>query len=185
VEDLNLKDITISGSNAAYSYTPSSDIDLHLIVEFPENNEVYRELFNAKKTIYNSEHNITVKGIPVEMYAQDAAEPHHSQGIYSVLNNTWLQIPRRRKADVDDVSVKSKFEEFESLAREAIKHNSEEEITALLHKIRTMRQAGLDAHGEFGPENLAFKLLRNTGTIQQLRDIRSEIRNQEENSWCN
>ena len=32
VEDLQVKDITISGSNAAYSYTDKSDIDLHLVV---------------------------------------------------------------------------------------------------------------------------------------------------------
>ncbi len=50
IDDLEVKDITISGSNAAYSYTPHSDIDLHLVVDIPEaSDEVYRELFNAKK----------------------------------------------------------------------------------------------------------------------------------------
>jgi hypothetical protein len=33
VHDLDIKDITISGSNAAYTYTPHSDIDLHLVVD--------------------------------------------------------------------------------------------------------------------------------------------------------
>jgi hypothetical protein len=46
VEDLDIRDITISGSNAAYSYTKNSDIDLHLIVAMPDN-PVYQELFNA------------------------------------------------------------------------------------------------------------------------------------------
>ena len=32
VPNLNLQDITISGSNAAYTYTKHSDIDLHLVV---------------------------------------------------------------------------------------------------------------------------------------------------------
>ena len=42
--DLNLKDITLSGSNAGYTYTPHSDIDLHLVVDLPEADvsEVYR-----------------------------------------------------------------------------------------------------------------------------------------------
>ena len=31
VNDLNVEDITISGSNAAYSYTPHSDLDLHVL----------------------------------------------------------------------------------------------------------------------------------------------------------
>ena len=50
VPDLDVKDITVSGSNAAYNYTPSSDIDLHLVVDLPEadRSEVFRELFDAK-----------------------------------------------------------------------------------------------------------------------------------------
>ena len=39
VSDIQLKDITISGSNAAYTYTPHSDIDLHLVVDLPEADE--------------------------------------------------------------------------------------------------------------------------------------------------
>jgi hypothetical protein len=35
VHPLGLEDITISGSNASYGYTASSDIDLHLIVSNP------------------------------------------------------------------------------------------------------------------------------------------------------
>ena len=50
VGNLDVKDITISGSNAAYSYTDNSDIDLHLVVEMP-GDPVYQELFNAKMLI--------------------------------------------------------------------------------------------------------------------------------------
>jgi len=51
IQYLALTDITVSGSNAAYSYTPYSDIDLHLVVDFKKisNDEVYKELFDAKK----------------------------------------------------------------------------------------------------------------------------------------
>ena len=61
INDLQLKDITISGSNAAYTYTPHSDIDLHLVVDLPEADvsEVYRELFDAKNI--NSMINIILK----------------------------------------------------------------------------------------------------------------------------
>ena len=53
VENLGIEDITLSGSNAAYSYTPKSDIDLHLVVKLPSD-PVYQELFNAKKYQYNT-----------------------------------------------------------------------------------------------------------------------------------
>jgi hypothetical protein len=56
VPDLRVQDITVSGSNAAYTYTPHSDIDLHLVVDLPED-AVYRELFGAKKYQYNNQHN--------------------------------------------------------------------------------------------------------------------------------
>jgi hypothetical protein len=36
-----------------------------------------------------------------------------------------------------------------------------------------MRQAGLDQHGELGPENIAYKMLRSQGVIQQLYDARA------------
>jgi len=36
VSNFEIKDITISGSNAAYTYTDNSDIDLHLVVDLPK-----------------------------------------------------------------------------------------------------------------------------------------------------
>jgi len=90
VNDLDIEDITISGSNAAYSYTPSSDIDLHLVVRMPtDNSDVYQELFTAKKYQYNDEHDIRIGGADVELYVQPADQAHHSQGIYSVKDGEW------------------------------------------------------------------------------------------------
>jgi len=84
VNDLQLKDITLSGSNAAYTYTTHSDIDLHLVVDLPEadRSEVYRELFDAKKYAFNDMHHIKIGGYDVELYVQNANKPHNSQGIY-------------------------------------------------------------------------------------------------------
>jgi hypothetical protein len=69
VPDLDVKDITISGSNAAFNYTPASDIDLHIVIDIPDvaHDEVYRELFNAKKYQYNDEHDIRIRGADVEL----------------------------------------------------------------------------------------------------------------------
>ena len=153
VKDLNLTDITISGSNAAFSYTPHSDIDLHLIVDLSdvEHEDVYRELFSAKKSIYNKENTITIKGIPVEVYVQDATEEHHSQGIYSILNSSWIQIPRRVHADIDDVSVRSKYQDLSKRIKNVIKTDDLAQMNELMDKIRQMRSTGLSEKGEFGP----------------------------------
>lgn len=178
VTDLAIKDITISGSNAAYTYTPNSDIDLHLVVDMPDN-PVYRELFDAKKFQYNEQHNIRIGGVDVELYVQDADKPHVSQGIYSLLNNDWAQVPRRVKSVVDDTSTRDKFEKVGRQIESAVKSGNLKRITGLAEKIKKMRQTGLENYGEFGPENLAFKMLRSQGLIKQLYDARNRARDQE------
>jgi hypothetical protein len=179
--DVEVQDITISGSNAAYTYTPYSDIDLHLVVDLPQAdaNEVYRELFDAKKYAYNDQHDITIGGYDVELYVQDANKPHASQGIYSVKNDAWVSVPKRRKPDVNDISVRSKFEDLGNRIEAAIASGDYEKISAMANRVKEYRQAGLDAHGEFGPENLAFKILRKQGLIQQLYDARAAAKDQQ------
>lgn len=178
VKDLAVQDITISGSNAAYTYTPNSDIDLHLVVDMPDD-EVYRELFAAKKYQYNDEHDIKIGGADVELYVQDSTEPHISQGLYSVRDNQWLRVPKRVKSVMDDSSTRHKFESVGRAIERAVKSGDPAKMTRLINKIKRMRQTGLENHGEFGPENLTFKLLRNQGLIKQLYTARTAAHDQE------
>jgi len=105
ISNLKVRDVTLSGSNAAYSYTPHSDLDLHVLVDFNElpNNEVYQELFTAKKTLYNDAHDITVRDVPVELYVQDTNNPVQSLGEYSIVQDKWIRIPKKRRANFDSV----------------------------------------------------------------------------------
>ena len=178
--NVEVKDITVSGSNAAYTYTPHSDIDLHLVVDLPraDGNAVYRELFDAKKYAYNDMHDIKIGGYDVELYVQDANKTHHSQGIYSIQNDDWVSVPKRRKPDVDDISVRSKFEDLGHRIESAIASGDLVKITDMAEKLRDYRQAGLDAHGEFGAENLAFKILRTQGLIEKLYAARNRAKDQ-------
>jgi hypothetical protein len=179
--DLEVKDITISGSNAAYTYTDHSDIDLHLVADLPkaDASEVYRELFDAKKYQYNDQHTFKISGYDVELYVQNADEDPKSQGIYSVLDNKWISVPKRRKPDVDDISVRSKYEDLGRRIEAAIESGNTEQLETLGKKVREFRQAGLDRTGEFGPENLAFKVLRSNGTLDQLRAARLAAKDRE------
>jgi len=174
VEDLNVKDITISGSNAAYSYTKNSDIDLHLVVEMPAD-PVYQELFNAKKYQYNDEHNIKIGGADVELYVQPADQTHHSLGIYSVKNGDWISVPQRKRARIDDACVRDKVSDLDARIHSAVQSKDLGRISTLWDKIKAMRQAGLEQHGEFGCENIAFKLLRNKGCIAALKDAKTAL----------
>lgn len=181
IHDLDVKDITVSGSNAAYSYTKHSDLDLHILVDLGglDNDEVYKELFNAKKTIYNDSHDITIHGVPVELYVQDAREPVISLGEYSILNNEWLRIPTKRRANFDQNSSRAKYDKLLDIINSALKSTSLEKVNKTLKKIRQYRQAGLDKGGEFGSENLAYKALRSRGYITKLYDLRDKLHSQE------
>jgi hypothetical protein len=168
VEDLKVKDITVSGSNAAYSYTKQSDIDLHLVVEMPDD-PVYQELFAAKKYQYNTEHDITIGGADVELYVQPDDQPHHSQGIYSIKNSDWVKVPQRKRSQIDDTCVLAKVDDLATRIKSAIASQDRSVMDLLWKKIKIMRQSGLENHGEFGCENVAFKLLRNNGSIGALK----------------
>ena len=181
IDNLQIKDITVSGSNAAFSYTPHSDIDLHLVADLPEadSSEVFRELFDAKKFQYNKTHDIRIGGYDVELYVQNPNDEHHSQGIYSLLQNKWLSVPKRRKPEINDISVKSKYEDVGHRIEDAVRSGSLEQMNDTWQKLKAMRKQGLEREGEFSPENLAFKILRNNGTIQKLVDARQAVKDRE------
>ena len=177
ISGLDVVDVTVSGSNAAYSYTPHSDLDLHILVDMTDmpNDEVYKELFNAKKNIYNDSHDITIHGVPVELYVQDAREPVVSLGEYSLKDNDWIKLPTKRRANLDQTATKQKYNKLLDIISTALKSKNLGKINKVLKKIKQYRQAGLDKGGEFGPENLAFKVLRSQGYISKLYDLRDKL----------
>lgn len=186
IPQINLKDITVSGSNASYGYNDSSDVDLHLVVTMPDDPHV-RELFDAKKNHYNYKHKIKVHGIDVEVYVQDEAQPHHSAGIFSVLDNIWLTKPNHKTPDITDREVRLKARNYSSMINRALKTDDLNTLEDVMAELRRIRKAGLAQGGEFSVENLAFKLLRARGKIdrlvrkiQQLKDAKLSLENRDE-----
>jgi len=177
VSNLKIEDITISGSNAAFTWTPHSDLDLHLLVDFSKlpDSDVYRELFNAKKMLYNSNHSIMVKKIPVELYVQDTNEDHYSVGEYSILNDDWISIPKKEKPNFDEAATKLKYEKLGELVELALKSKDLNKVENVLAIIKRYRKAGLSKTGEFGPENIAYKAVRKQGLIQELFDLKKDL----------
>lgn len=167
VPKLNLRDITISGSNAAYGYSESSDLDLHLVVDMPKDKPELAELYSAKKNNYNFSHDITVKGIDVELYVQDVQQPHHSAGIFSILNDKWLSKPKHQPPNIEDREVTSKARNYSAKINQAMRANDLNTAKETMADIRRLRQAGLEKGGEYSVENLAFKLLRARGKIDK------------------
>ncbi len=182
--DAVIKDITFTGSLANYNYSDLSDIDLHIIIDFADINkdkEMVRKYFNAVKALWNSLHDIRIKGFEVEAYVQGADEPHTSTGVYSVQDDNWLKEPTQTEAEIDEDSISNKSDSLMDQIEQALKLMKEDSPKAaldravsLMEKIKKLRKAGLETNGEYSVENLAFKTLRNTGYLKKLSDLKRE-----------
>ena len=170
-----IEDITFTGSLAGYNYSDSSDIDLHILVDFDKDDELIKDLMNALRINWNNTHDIRIVGHEVEIYVQDSNEKHYSSGVYSISDDEWLQKPSKDSPQIDTEAVIKKAQglsdEIDALQDEFSKekyekvHNS---VQRLRKKLKNMRSAGLEDEGIYSIENLAFKLLRNSGQISKL-----------------
>ena len=176
--DLDVVDYTITGSNANYTWTEHSDLDLHIIVA-GQVGEAARELFNAKKALWAEQHNITIKGLPVECYVQGREEEHHSTGVYSIARDQWLVEPKKIKPEVDDSAVERKKDSVIHDIENALLSKDLDKLRSVKEKITNMRKAGLERAGEWSVENLVFKILRNLGLIDEIADKIRELEDQE------
>jgi len=180
-ENVKLKDITITGSIASYNWSKYSDVDLHLIIDFSdidENFDLVKKYFGGKIFIWNNKHSIKMNDHEVEIYVQDENEPHMSAGVYSVLNNKWIEEPRQAEFELDLDTTKKKAEQLiDQIERVFDLFESREYPKAmnsakkLKDKIKEMRRSGLADEGIYSPENMTFKLLRRSGHIGLLHDI--------------
>jgi 8-oxo-dGTP pyrophosphatase MutT (NUDIX family) len=171
-------DITFTGSLAGYNYSDSSDIDLHILVDFNKDDDLIKDLMNALRINWNNSHDIRIVGHEVEIYVQDSNEKHYSSGVYSISDDEWLQKPSKDSPEIDTSAVLKKAEglsdEIDALQNEFNEekyekvHNS---VQRLRKKLKNMRSAGLEDEGIYSIENLAFKLLRNSGQISKLMTL--------------
>ena len=143
----------------------------------PDDNS--RELFNAKKTLWGDQHDITVKGLPVECYVQGEDEKHHSTGVYSLLDSAWIIEPKKIKPQVDDSAVDAKKDAVLHDIEVALLSKDLDKIRTVKDKITQMRKAGLARAGEWSTENLVFKIIRNLGLIDQIAEKIRELEDQE------
>jgi hypothetical protein len=176
--DLDVVDYTITGSNANYTWTDYSDLDLHIIVKGAPGEEA-RELFNAKKALWAEQHTITIKGLPVECYVQGEDEPHHSTGVYSIIKGRWLVEPKKVKPTLDDAAIEAKKDAVLAQIEQALLSKDLDKLRTVKDKITQMRKAGLERAGEWSVENLVFKILRNLGLIDQITEKIRELEDAE------
>lgn len=174
-DDVFVDDIVLTGSLANFNWSEYSDFDLHIHVnlqDYEDEAPLYKELFDLKKYIFNERHNIKIFGYDVELYAQDTEEPHISSGVYSVMNDEWLNKPKKVDFELDDVVLKEKIKNWTDKIDTALESESSKDdfkvLENLKKKLKDYRQSGLEKEGELSYENLVFKFLRRSGHIERL-----------------
>ena len=170
---VHIVDIVIVGSNASYNYTEHSDLDIHLIVntdlmkDIPE--DFQKILFNMKKTSFNKEYNISIKGIPVELYVEDLKSTVVSNGIYSVCDNRWSKEPHKI-TDVPKHDVTEAVSSWQEKIDYAVSTGVYEDLSSVLDRLYLMRKNSIALEGEYGKGNEIFKTLRDKGYLSKLKD---------------
>jgi predicted nucleotidyltransferase len=167
-----IEDIYFLGSTAGYNWTPTSDMDLHILVDFSKidpNKELVKKYVDALKNKWNQEHDIHIGDHQIEVYIQDINDVNRSQAVYSVLNNKWVKKPNYQDIQVDKETIKKKYSQYVEMINTAINQGDVDLMKTVIKRLYDMREAGLSSGGEYSVENLVFKLLRSTGYISKLR----------------
>ena len=178
----DIEDITFTGSLASYNYHSMSDIDLHILVDYSrigKSQEILSELFAMKRIQWNKTHDIMILGHEVEIYIQDTSEPHEANGVFSIQNGEWIEMPVKERVDIDYPAIEKKYKaisleisELSKLFRVTEYEKVYKHASKLKEKIKNMRNSGLKDEGIHSAENLAFKMLRLNGHIEELTSLR-------------
>jgi len=171
IPNFRVIDVVLTGSMANYNYTKFSDFDLHVVTRYSdlECDDLAEAFYRAKKTIWNDRHDITIGGHDVELYVEDVEQPPVSTGMYSLLQDQWIKKPDYNYPTIDDRAINLKVSDLVKQIDVAVdRADDPEDIYRITDKLRKMRRTGLDTTGEFGVENLTFKILRNLGYIEKL-----------------
>lgn len=175
-----IHDIVLTGSLANYNWSSYSDVDVHVIIDFEDqeySSKFMKEFFDSKKDNWNNLRNVRIKGFDVELYVQDVNETHSSSGVYSILNDKWVVEPQKGEAKIDKKMILKKADMYINKIKKIISkskaNNVEKEIHDLFGKLIKFRKSGLQGDGEYSYENLVFKLLRRNGYIKNLLDVKN------------
>jgi predicted nucleotidyltransferase len=177
-EDTFVDDIVLTGSLSNFNWSEFSDFDLHIIVDLDEykgQEKIYKEIFNLKKQVFNDKHDIKIFGYDVELYAQDSKEPHHSTGVYSIMNDEWINVPSKDTKDINkevlEKKIKTWVDKIENAMDDAISDSNIDTLNKVREKIKEYRKSGLEKEGELSYENLVFKFLRRSGHIEKIFEL--------------
>ena len=174
-----VKDLVLTGSQLGYYYTKHSDLDLHIIVDFDTVNcdREAAELFDTKRLLYKKQYDISIHGVPVEVYIEDSNFPAVS-ATYSLGKGGWKVKPNNQPEEIDSDEIIRMSKIWGTVIGKAIESNDLETGRKVLKMLRNYRKLGLKQTGEHGIENLVYKTLRNSKIIENLMKMIGDLHDQ-------
>ena len=190
--DIEIKpiDIIIVGSIASYNWSKYSDIDLHIVIDFNDVDDnqqlVTNYMYQLKSSWNDTHHNLNIYGYDVELYVQNKDDTVESNGIYSLKNDYWLKIPKHLSYKLDKEFIKkmsskiiNKIEKYNELFDVLYLPKSikllNDRVNYLYDNIIHNRKSSIQAEGEFGSENIIFKVLRRSGHLEMLHNLKDKL----------
>lgn len=180
---VDVQDVVITGGNTGYDYTNHSDIDLHIITDMSQIacDREAEELFDTKRLLYKHRYDLTIHGIPVELYIEDSSHPAVSAGVFSVQHNRWIKEPTQApEPKYDQAEVQHWVKVWETIIQHAIKTGELAPCRHALTLLRTYRKMGLKTSlGEYSTPNLVYKSLRNNKTVEAINLLIDRLHDQD------
>lgn len=172
-------DLIITGSQLGYYYTNHSDLDLHIVVDFNtiDCEQEAAELFDTKRLLYKKQYDISIHGIPVEVYVEDLNFPAVS-ATYSIGKQRWITKPEQHIDDIDTQEIERMSYIWQTVIDHTIDSNDLETARKVIRMLRNYRKLGLKQTGEYGIENLVYKTLRNSKIIEKLMKMIGDLHDQ-------
>ena len=185
-------DLVLCGSLCNYNWSERySDYDLHIIVDLKDIDddvELAEKLCDYAKKMWNSQHDIKIKGYEVEVAIQDeddmkaGIKAGRMGGVFSLMKNEWIKKPQKVEFEPDEKLIRMKAEtvmesidDLETQVEEDKYEHFKEKIDKVWKKVKDFRKSGLESEsGEFSIGNLVFKLLRRNGYVGKVVKMKNK-----------
>ena len=105
-----------------------------------------------------------------------------SNGVYSVMKDEWIKEPVQADIpDLDEEAFDKLFTEWEDKYFDLINKQglTSEEVEDFIEDIYDLRKTSIATEGEYSLGNLVFKECRNLGYLDNLKDLKNEIKSKE------
>jgi hypothetical protein len=177
-----LLDVQITGPLANLNPSKYSDLDIHLLVNMPDqDDEEYGQLnseITKNKISWDSSNDLNLLGFPIDFFIHDIKNPHSYSGLYSIKNDSWISSPVD-SSNVDPLDYRKKYHSFctkidkisNSLSSETLPLGSKDLYKNALRLKERIHRMGKGSPISSEKEDLStdiYKNLKKEGYIEKL-----------------